>query len=134
MKKTQSVRLNDLRHSKNPAELIRGRRNLDCEQRIAGFGGSNQMADRADPADAGHQRRHFSKRAPFAELLETAELGDMEASIFHVPVLIEVQRDFRVALDAGHWIDQNCSALCHLLFLRLRALCEIFALFAVKSF
>jgi hypothetical protein len=41
----------------------------------------------------------------FAELLEAAELDDVETRIVHFAARVEVDGDFRVALDAGHGID-----------------------------
>jgi hypothetical protein len=37
----------------------------------------------------------------------------VEAGVFDVPVFVEVQRDLRVALDAGYGIDDDSSTLCH---------------------
>ena len=113
MEQAQSVGLHDLRESEDAAQFVGGRWNLDRKQGVAGFRRCNQVADRADAADARHQRRHFGKRAAFAEFLKAAELRNVEAGILDVAVLVEVQRDLRVALDAGYGINDDGSALCH---------------------
>ena len=59
------------------------------------------MAHRADAADARHQRRHLVERPAFAEFLEAAELRDVEMRVFDVALVVEVERDLGVALDAG---------------------------------
>ena len=41
------------------------------------------------------------ERPAFAELLEAAELGDVEMRVLDVAVLIQLQRDLRVALRFG---------------------------------
>src|SRR5262249_29001734 len=93
------MRLNDLRQSKNPAEFVSRRRYANGKQRIARFCRRDEMANWADSANAGHQRRHLGKRTAFAELLKPAELGNVEASVLHASFVIEMQRDLGVALD-----------------------------------
>ena len=88
---------------------------LHRQQRVAGLGGGDQMADRADAADARHQRWHLGERAALAELLKAAKLGDMKAGILDAPVLVEMQGDLGVAFDAGHRIDDDrFAASCNL--------------------
>ena len=65
------------------------------------------MAHRADAADARHQRRHLVKRPAFAELLEAAELGDVEVGFLDVALLVQMDRDLGVALDAGDRVDDD---------------------------
>ena len=77
------------------------------QDRIAGLGRGDQVADRADPADARHERRHLRERAALAELLEAAELGDVEIRLFHAALLVEVDRDLGVPLDAGDGVDDD---------------------------
>ena len=68
------------------------------------------MADRADAADAGGDAGHFPKAAAFAEFLEAPELGDVEAGVFDVAGVVELDADFGMALDAGHGIDDDWYA------------------------
>src|SRR5664279_6170245 len=65
------------------------------------------MADRADAADARHQRRHLIKRAALAKFLKPAELGDMEVGFLDVARLVQMERDFGVTLNPGHRVDHN---------------------------
>src|SRR5215470_11934909 len=37
----------------------------------------------------------------------------MESRVFHPAVLVEVQGDFRVPLDAGDGVNYDCPSLCH---------------------
>ena len=65
------------------------------------------MADRADAADARHQRGHLGEGAAFAEFFEAAELGDVEMGVVDASVIVEVQGDLGVAFDAGHRVDDD---------------------------
>src|SRR3984885_3971056 len=55
MEEAQCVGLRDLGESEDSAQLVGRRRDFHREQRVAGFGGGDQMAYRADTADARHQ-------------------------------------------------------------------------------
>ena len=71
------------------------------------------MADRADAADARHDRRHLVERAALAELLEAAELGDVEVGVGDLAGVVEVDGDLGVALDAGDRVDDDvCWSWC----------------------
>ena len=113
MEQAQSVRLDDLRQFENAAQLVGGRRNSYRQQRVAGLGGGDQVADRADAADARHQRRHLVKRAALAQLLEAAELGDVKAGFLDPAIVVQVKRDLGVAFDARNRIDDDATALLH---------------------
>ena len=77
----QGVRLHQLREVHQPAELIGRRRDGDAEQLVAGLGGSEQVADRADAAGARREGRHLAVGAALAELLEATELGQVELGV-----------------------------------------------------
>ena len=49
----------------------------------------------------------ISKGPAFAELLEAAELDDVELGVGHLAGVVEVDGDLGVALDAGHGIDDD---------------------------
>ena len=49
-----------------------------------GLGGRQQVAHRADAADARGDGRHLIERPAFGELLESAHLGDVELRVRHV--------------------------------------------------
>ena len=70
------------------------------------------MANRADAANPRHQRRHFVKRPALAKLFKAAELGHVKTRIRDLALLIELNRHFSVAFDAGHGID-NQRLLAH---------------------
>src|SRR5579864_4682741 len=101
------MRLHDLGQPENPAQFVGGRRDLHRQQRVTGFRGSDQMAHREDSANARHERWHLGKRPAFAEFFEAAELRDVKLRVVHLALLVQVQRDFRVALDAGHRVDDD---------------------------
>ena len=109
MEETQRVRLQNLRQAKNAPQFFRRGWNAHGKQLIASLGGSDQMAYWTDPANPGHQGRHFVEWPAFAELLEAAKLSNVKARIFHSPLFIQMQCDFGMALDAGYWVDENRS-------------------------
>jgi len=63
------------------------------------------MADRADTAGARGQRRHLLERPALDELLEAAELGDVQAGDVDFAGFVEPDRDLRVAFYAGDGVD-----------------------------
>ena len=69
------------------------------------------MADGADAADAGHERRHLVEGTALAELLEAAELGDVEAGVFDSSLIVEMEGDLGMALDTGYGVDQDGFAV-----------------------
>ena len=113
MEQAQCVGLDDLGKAKDTAEFVRGGRDSHREQCVAGLGRSYQVAHRADTADARHERGHFGEWAPLAELFESAELRDVELRVVYLPLFVEVQGDFGVALNAGHRVNNDGSAFCH---------------------
>ena len=111
MKEAQGVRLRNLREPEDAAQLVGRRRNSHGEQRVARLGGRDQMADRADAADARHQGRHLVKRAPFAQLLEAAKLGHVKASFLDPAVFVQMERDLGMTFDARNRIDDDAALL-----------------------
>src|SRR5690349_6666565 len=107
MEKAQRVRLQDLRQSEDAAELVSSRRNANCKQRVASFRGGDEMANGANAANPRHEGRHLGERPAFTELLEAAELRDVEMRIFHHSVGAKVKRYLRVPLDPGYRVDNN---------------------------
>ena len=113
MKQAESVRLRDLGQSEDAAQFVGRGRNPYRQQRVAGLGGRDQVADRADAADARHQRGHLVKRTAFAQLLEAAELGHVKACFLDPAVFVQVERDLGMAFDARNRIDDDAAALLH---------------------
>ena len=68
------------------------------------------MAHRTDAAGARGERRHFAVGPPLAELLEAAELREVEARALHLACVGERERDAGVALDAGDGVDGDDAA------------------------
>ena len=106
-KKLSACDCTSLREVHDAPQLGRRRRNLDREQRVARFRRSDEVAHRADAAGAAGQRGHFAERPAFAEFLESAELGDVKLRVLHFAIVIELDGDLRVALDAGYGVDEN---------------------------
>ena len=69
------------------------------------------MADRADAADAAGDSGHFAQRPAFAEFFKAAELGDVKARVHDAALVIQLDGNFGMALDAGYGVDDN--SLCH---------------------
>ena len=80
------------------------------QDRVPGLGRGHQVADRADPADSSGDPGHLPERSSLAELLEAAELRDVESGVGHLPRLVEVDGDLRVPLDPRHRVDDDHSA------------------------
>src|ERR1035438_4120281 len=107
VEEAEGVRLQNLGESEDAAQFIGGGRNPNGEQLVASLGGGDEMADRTNAADPGHERWHLVKWAAFAELFEAAKLRDVEAGFVDSSLIVEVQRDFGMALDAGNRVDEN---------------------------
>ena len=82
------------------------RRADDLVERLAG---REVVADRADAAEALHHDRHFPVGPALDELLERAELDDVQARLLDVAVFVEQQRDLAVALDARQRFDHHAA-------------------------
>src|SRR5690606_38793545 len=67
----------------------------------------DQVADRADAADARHQSRHFVERTPLDKLLEAANLRHVEMRIVHIARVVERNGDLGVPLNASDRIDRD---------------------------
>ena len=59
------------------------------------------------PQMRGGDAGHFAVRPALAELLEAAELDDVELGVGHVASVIHENADFGVALDAGHGVNED---------------------------
>ncbi len=77
---------------------------------VARLGRGEQVADRTDAADPRRDAGHLPERPAVAEPLEAAELRHVEARVGDLPVVVELDRDLRVALDPRHRVDDD--ALC----------------------
>ena len=107
VKEAQGMRLHDLGQVQQPAQLFGGRRNLHRHDLIPRLHRRDQMADRADAADARGDAGHLGVGPADAEALEAAKLGHVETSIAHLASVIQVDGDLGVTFDAGHGIDDD---------------------------
>ena len=107
VEEAQGVALGELAHVHQAAQLVGRRRNLDGEDLVARLGRGEQVADRADAAGAGGDRRHLPEHPALAELLEAAELDDVELGVADLAVVVEEDADLGVTLDAGDRVDDD---------------------------
>ena len=112
VEEAQCVRLHDLGEVHHPPQVGAGRRGLHGEDLVARLGGGDQVADRADAADPGHDRGHLVHRPALHDPLEPAELGDVEVRVGDLSGVVELDGDLRMALDPGHRVDDDlaCSS------------------------
>ena len=110
MEKRQGVALGDLGQVEQAPQLQRRRRDLHRQQLVAGLGRRQQMAHRADAADAGGDAGHLGERPPFAEGFEAAILHHMETAVDEMAVIVELQRDLGVTLNPGDRINHDSAS------------------------
>ena len=111
VEEAQGVGLDDLGQVHHPAQAHGDRRDGDGQDLVARLGRGDQVADRADAADAGHQRRHLVERAPLADPLEAPELRDVEMGVDHLAAVVELDGDPGVALDPSDRVDDDLRHL-----------------------
>ena len=70
------------------AELLGRRRRIDVEQGVQGLGGRHVVGLGTDAADAGRQVGHVLGRPAHAELLEAAQLRNLQVGVGHVPLVV----------------------------------------------
>ena len=99
VEEAERVRLDQLGQVDDATQVGGRLRDLDRHDRVARLGRGDQVADRADPADPGHQARHLVERPALAQLLEAPELGDVELRVLDHASVVELDRDLRVPLD-----------------------------------
>ena len=81
--------------------LTRGLGDAHRHDGVAGLGRGQQVADRADAADARGDGRHLVVRAALGELLEAAHLRDVELRAGDLAVVVQMDGDLGVALRCG---------------------------------
>jgi len=107
MEKAQRMRLGDLAAMQQFAQLRRGRRDAHAHDGVAGFDRGQEMADRANAADARRDRRHFVKGPALGEFLEAANLRDVERRLGDLAFVVKMNRDLGVAFDARDGVDDD---------------------------
>ena len=89
------------------AELLGRRRRIDVEHGVQGLGGRQVMGLGADAADPRRQVRHVLGRPAHAELLEAAQLGNLQVGVGHVALVVEEDVDLAVTFQPGDGINGN---------------------------
>jgi hypothetical protein len=87
------------------AQQLAGPRRLDAVDGIGCFGRGHVVGLGADAADAVCQQRHLLDRAPHAEPLKAAQLGNLEVGVGDFPLFVQEDLDLAVAFEAGNRID-----------------------------
>ncbi len=109
VKEMQRVGLQELAHVHQLAQFLGGRRNLHSEDGVASLGRSEVMADRADAAGPAYEERHFPEQTPFADLLQSPKLDNVEPGLGHSPVIAKVEGYLAVTFYPGYWFNLNLS-------------------------
>src|SRR5690606_29628833 len=98
------------------ADLLGGPRHPDfccragSDHVVEYLGPAQMVADETDAADALHQHRRLPVRVALNELLETAELDDVQPGIDDIAVVVKVHGHLAVALDPGDRVDDELLA------------------------
>ena len=71
------------------------------EQRVQGLGGRHVVRLGTHAADAVGDARHLLGRPADAELLEAAQLGDLEVDVGDVALVVQEDLDLAVAFEPG---------------------------------
>ena len=87
------------------AELLGRRRRIDVEHRVQRLGGRHVVGLGADAANAGRQVGHVLGRPAHAELLEAAQLRDLQVGVGHVALVVEEDVDLAVAFQPRDGVD-----------------------------
>ena len=108
----QRVRLHDLAVVQEARQLLRGRRQwAEAGDDVHCLGRRDEVADRADTAQALHGDRDLPVGPALDEDLETTELDDMEPDLMNPVLLIEENRHLAVSLDARDRLDGHTAQL-----------------------
>ena len=75
------------------------------EQGVQGLGGRHVMRLGADAADAGGEVGHVLGGAAHAELLEAAQLRNLQVGVGHLALVVEEDVDLAVAFQPRHGVD-----------------------------
>ena len=67
------------------------------------------MGDRAGPADTCGNRRHHLHLGAHQKGLPTAKVHNLEQGVGHLTLVVDIDLDPGVALDAGKGIDHNAA-------------------------
>ncbi len=90
-------------------EELRGPWRIDLVDGVGRLGRGHVVGLGADAADAVHEGRHVLDRPADAELLEAAQLRDLEVGALHLAGVVEEDLDLAVALEAGDRVDGDAG-------------------------
>src|ERR1039458_9614456 len=107
MEKAEGVGLGDLGQVHDPAKPNGDGRDGDPEDLVTRLGGGEEMADRADAADARHKRGHLVQRAALADPLKATELRHVEMGVSDLTRLVQLDGDLGVSFDPGDRFDDD---------------------------
>ncbi len=96
------------------AEQLGGARRVDVVDRVGRLRRGHVVRLRADAADAVHEDRHLLDGPADAELLEAAQLGDLEVRPLDLAGVVEEDLDLAVALEARDRVDGDAGHRGHL--------------------
>ena len=110
VEEVQRVALNDLAVMHQPADAVGslGHRPA-ADHAVQRLGRGQVVRDRADAAQALHHHRHLPVGPADDELLEAAELDDVQAHLLQTLLVVEQQRDLAMAFDARDRVDHDAA-------------------------
>ena len=112
MEEMQRVRLHQLPVVQQATQFLGGRRQgPEAGDQVHRLGRRQEVADRTDAAQPLHGDRDLPVRPALDEDLEAPELDDMEPDLMNPVLLVEEDRHFAVALDAGDRFDGDAAQL-----------------------
>jgi hypothetical protein len=110
VEEVQRVALHDLAVMHQAADAVgRFGHRPAADHAVQRFGRGQVVRDRADAAQALHHHRHFPVGPADDELLEAAELDDVQPHLLQALLVVEQQRDLAVAFDARDRVDHDAA-------------------------
>jgi hypothetical protein len=82
---------------------------MRADHAVHRLGGRQVVRHRADAAQALHHHRHFPVGPALDELLEAAELDDVQPHLLHAVVRVEQDRHLAMAFDPRQRVDGDAA-------------------------
>ena len=112
VKEVQRMRLHHLTVVQQAPQLLRRRRQrTEAGDEVHRLGRRDQVAHRADAAEALHRDRDLPVRPARDERLEAPELHDVQPDLMNPILLVEEDRHLAVPLDPGERLDGDATEL-----------------------
>ena len=89
------------------AQLLGRRRRIDVEHAVQSLRGRHVMRLGANAADPGREVGHILDDAALAELLKSAQLGDLQVAVGHISLVVQKDVDLAVTFQPRDGIDGN---------------------------